>query len=115
MGSSPRLVMLGRQGAGKGTQGQRLARHFGVVHISTGDALRDAVRSETIIGRTAKRYMDAGELVPDDVMLSVVQSRLTERAVVRRGFVLDGFPRTVAQAGALFEALDGDAVDAAVD
>src|SRR6188474_1817222 len=93
-----RLVLLGRQGAGKGTQCVRLARHFVVPHISTGDMLRASARSGTEVGARAKEYMDAGELVPDDVMIGVVAERLELDDTVHRGFVLDGFPRTVNQA-----------------
>ena len=96
-----RLVIFGRQGAGKGTQSGRLSAHYGAPHISTGDMLRAAVANATPIGLKAKSYMDSGQLVPDEVMLGVVEERLAEPDVVEHGFLLDGFPRTVVQAEAL--------------
>src|SRR3954468_6712076 len=97
------MVLLGRQGAGKGTQCVRLARHYVVPHISTGDILRTAVREGTEFGRKAKEYMDAGELLPDDIMIGLVDERLDRDDTRSRGFILDGFPRTVAQGEALLE------------
>jgi adenylate kinase len=94
------MLILGRQGAGKGTQAQRLAGRCGVPHISTGDMLRAAVREGTPLGQRAKQIMDAGDLVPDDVMVGIVDDRLHE-ADAERGWILDGFPRTVGQAEAL--------------
>jgi len=96
-----RLVLFGRQGAGKGTQSARLSAHYGAPHISTGDMLRAAVANATPIGLEAKSYMDSGRLVPDEVMLGVVDERFAEADVVDHGFLLDGFPRTVVQAEAL--------------
>lgn len=96
-----RLVMLGRQGAGKGTQCVRLSRHFVVPHISTGDMLRASVKAGTEVGKRAKDYMDRGELLPDEVMVEVVDHQLNRSDTTHRGFILDGFPRTVAQAEAL--------------
>ncbi len=96
-----RLVIFGRQGAGKGTQSVRLSQHYGAPHISTGDMLRAAVANATPIGLEAKSYMDSGRLVPDEVMLGVVDERLSEPDVATGGFLLDGFPRTVVQAEAL--------------
>jgi adenylate kinase len=96
-----RLVIFGRQGAGKGTQSVRLSQHYGAPHISTGDMLRAAVANATPIGLEAKSYMDSGRLVPDEVMLGVVDERLSEPDVAAGGFLLDGFPRTVVQAEAL--------------
>jgi len=98
-----RLVVLGRQGAGKGTQCVRLARHFVVPHISTGDMLRAAVREGTEFGRKAQDYMDRGELLPDDIIIGVVSERLAKDDTRRRGFILDGFPRTLPQAVALID------------
>ena len=98
-----RLVLLGRQGAGKGTQCVRLARHYVVPHISTGDMLRMAVREGTDFGRKAKEYMDDGQLLPDDVMIGIVQERLDREDTTNRGYILDGFPRTVGQAQALHQ------------
>lgn len=96
-----RLVIFGRQGAGKGTQSTVLAEHYGAPHISTGDMLREAVAAGTDFGKQAKSYMDAGKLLPDDVMLGVVAERLAEPDVREHGFLLDGFPRTVGQAESL--------------
>jgi adenylate kinase len=94
------LLMLGPPGAGKGTQAERFARVRGIPKISTGDILREAVHAGTDVGLHAKAVMDRGELVGDDVMIKIVKDRL-ERADALTGFVLDGFPRTVAQATAL--------------
>jgi len=95
-----RLVLLGPPGVGKGTQGRRLATDRGWALISTGEMLRDAVARQTPLGKQAKQLMDAGQLVPDDVMVGLVRER-TNEADAREGFVLDGFPRTVPQADAL--------------
>jgi len=96
-----RLIILGRQGAGKGTQCVRLSRHYVVPHVSTGDMLRAAVREKTELGVTAKLVMDAGGLVGDDIMIGLVDERLRHADATTRGYILDGFPRTVAQARAL--------------
>jgi len=101
-----RLVILGRQGSGKGTQCARLMESFGPVHVSTGDMLRAAVATGTEFGRQAEAIMDAGELVPDEVMNGIVAERLSADDVVERGVLLDGYPRTPAQAAALQEALE---------
>ena len=101
-----RLVILGRQGSGKGTQCARLMESFGPIHVSTGDMLRAAVAAGTEFGRQAEAIMDAGELVPDEVMNGIVTERLSADDVVERGVLLDGYPRTPAQAEALQEALD---------
>jgi adenylate kinase len=101
MTSGIRLVLLGRQGAGKGTQAVRLAEHFAVPHVSTGDMLRAAVKAGTEFGLKAKAVMDAGGLVSDEIMVGVVRERLDEPDAAARGYVLDGFPRTEAQADAL--------------
>ena len=101
-----RLVILGRQGSGKGTQCARLMESFGPVHVSTGDMLRAAVATGTEFGRQAEAIMDAGELVPDEVMNGIVAERLSADDVVERGVLLDGYPRTPAQAEALEEALE---------
>lgn len=95
-----KLMLLGAPGAGKGTQAKRLVAKKGIPQISTGDMLRAAVRQETSMGLEAKRYMDAGGLVPDHVVIGIVQDRLAEEDC-RNGFILDGFPRTVPQAEAL--------------
>src|SRR3954466_4002875 len=99
--TSVRLVMLGRQGAGKGTQASRLAAHFGVPHVSTGDMLRAAVSAGTEFGLKAKSVMDAGQLVSDEIMVGVVDERLDLPDAAEKGYILDGFPRTEAQALAL--------------
>ncbi len=102
MVSTPiRIALLGRQGAGKGTQAMRISHHFAIAHISTGDMLRAAVRAGTPFGEKAKAYLQRGELVPDAVIVGVVAERLGEPDAKRRGFVLDGFPRTLHQAEAL--------------
>jgi adenylate kinase len=95
-----RLIFLGPPAAGKGTQARRFAAEHGIPHISTGDILRAAIREGTYLGREAKRYMDRGALVPDDVMIGIVRERL-QRSDCARGFILDGFPRTIPQAEAL--------------
>lgn len=95
-----RVVLLGPPGVGKGTQGRRLACEHGVALISTGDMLRDAVAKQTPLGRQAKQLMDGGNLVPDDVIVGLVRERSLEDDA-QKGFVLDGFPRTVPQAVAL--------------
>ena len=100
------VVMLGPPGAGKGTQGERLAARHGLPKVSTGDILREAVQGGTGLGLIAKATMEAGNLVSDDVMIGIVQERLA-RADAKKGFVLDGFPRTVVQATALDAMIDG--------
>lgn len=98
------LIFLGPPGAGKGTQAQRLARRFAIPQLSTGDILRRAVADRTPLGKQAKALMDAGKLVPDEVVNGIVDEALA-RPEAERGFLLDGFPRTVAQATALDEML----------
>ena len=110
-----RLVILGRQGAGKGTQCVRLARHYVVPHISTGDMLRAAVREGTDFGRKAQEYMSRGDLLPDDIIIGVVGERLGKDDTRTRGYILDGFPRTVGQAEALAELTVRDPLDIAID
>jgi len=99
------LVLLGPPGSGKGTQGERLNEDLRLPYYATGDILRAAVRDETELGRTAKGYMDAGDLVPDDVIVGVIAEALDSEAA-RDGFILDGFPRTTPQAEALDAKLD---------
>lgn len=111
-----RLVLLGLPGAGKGTQGELLAQHLGVPHISTGGIFRREIDSGSLLGRQAKAYIDRGELVPDELSIAIVMQRL--RALdCAYGFILDGFPRNVPQAEALDRALAklGLALDAAVN
>lgn len=110
-----RLVLLGKQGAGKGTQCVRLARHYVVSHVSTGDIFRAAVRSESELGRKVKSYLDAGDLVPDEVTIAIVGERLNHPDTRSRGFILDGFPRSVNQATLLDKLLDPIPLDMVVD
>ena len=98
------LILLGPPGAGKGTQAQRLIEDFQLPYISTGDILRAAVTEQTELGKKAKGFMDAGDLVPDDVIIGIILERLADPDC-RDGFILDGFPRTIAQAEALDTAL----------
>ena len=96
-----RLVILGRQGSGKGTQCIRLSESYGTIHISTGDILRAAVETQTELGKKAKLIMDAGDLVPDEIINGIVAERIEMKDVLENGFILDGYPRTSAQAQAL--------------
>jgi adenylate kinase len=107
--------MLGRQGAGKGTQCTRLSRHYVVPHISTGEMLRAAVKEGTELGRKAAEIMNEGGLVPDDVMIGIVDERLDHDDTTRRGYVLDGFPRTVPQAKALADITDMRPLNLVID
>jgi adenylate kinase len=111
-----RLVLVGPPGAGKGTQAVRLAERLDVPHISTGDLFRANLKEETDLGREAKRYMDAGDLVPDEVTVAMVRERLTHDDAAK-GFILDGFPRTRSQAASLGELLGerGEQIDAVVE
>ena len=108
------LIIFGPPGAGKGTQAEFICASFGVTHLSTGDMLREAVRNETETGILAKSYMDAGKLVPDEVVIEIIRNKL--EALGGGGFLLDGFPRTAAQASALDRMLrDGKrSIDAVV-
>ena len=110
-----RLVLLGAPGSGKGTQAQRLQARHGLPQVSTGDLLREAVAENTPLGRAAKTVMDAGKLVDDATMLGIIRERLA-RPDVERGFILDGFPRTIGQAEGLAALLDdlGQPLDAVV-
>ena len=101
-------MLLGKQGAGKGTQASRLAEHYSVAHLSTGDMFRERAAQGTAFGLEAKRYMDEGELVPDEIVIGVVEECLAPGGPLDNGFVLDGFPRTVHQAEELDRVLDGD-------
>ena len=111
-----RVVLLGPPGSGKGTQAKLLSARLGVPAISTGDMLREAVRRDTPLGRRARAIMDAGELVPDDVVIGIIRERM-ESPDAAGGFLLDGFPRTIAQARALDGLLAdrGTSLDAAVN
>lgn len=99
-----KMILLGPPGAGKGTQSHRLSEEYGIPGISTGDILRAAVRDGTALGKEAKGYMDRGALVPDMVMIGIVQERLLQQDA-RKGFILDGFPRNVSQAEVLSQIL----------
>ncbi|RLB62820.1 MAG: adenylate kinase, partial [Deltaproteobacteria bacterium] len=98
------LILLGPPGAGKGTQAKKMVDKLGIPQISTGDILRAAVKDETAMGIEAKKYMDAGKLVPDEVVIGIIRDRIKESDCTQ-GYILDGFPRTVAQAEALDEML----------
>lgn len=107
-----RIMMLGAPGAGKGTQATFLTSHFNIPQISTGDMLRASIRAGAALGLEAKGYMDAGQLVPDDLIIRMVKVRISEPDC-KNGFLLDGFPRTLAQAEALASA--GVALDAVIE
>lgn len=111
-----RLVLVGPPGAGKGTQADVLSKRLGIPHISTGDLFRAHISQETEVGREAKRYLDAGDLVPDSVTNEMVRQRLADEDA-RTGFLLDGFPRNVAQAEVLVKILAGESnkLDAVVE
>jgi adenylate kinase len=110
-----RLVVLGKQGAGKGTQCVRLSHHYVVPHVSTGDMLRGAVKSGDSLGSKVKENMDSGELLGDDLVMEMVAERLAEPDARARGFILDGCPRTTHQAEVLAALMGPDDIDAAVD
>jgi adenylate kinase len=110
-----RLVVLGKQGAGKGTQCVRLSHHYVVPHVSTGDMLRGEVKSKTDFGARAQTLMDKGELIPDEMVMEMVRGRLSERDTRGRGFVLDGCPRTTSQAEDLDEIVHPFGLDLVID
>ncbi|KAF0683367.1 Aste57867_24579 [Aphanomyces stellatus] len=103
MSQAPKLIICGPPAGGKGTQCELLVEKYGVVHLSTGDMLRSAIQAGSEMGRKAKTFMDAGELVPDDVIIGVILHRLEEDDCVQKGWLLDGFPRTQVQAAAMLE------------
>lgn len=102
-----RLILFGPPGAGKGTQANNIANSYVAAHISTGDMLRAAVKNGADLGTLAKSYMDKGELVPDNVIIGIIKDRINE-GDTKKGFMLDGFPRTIAQAEALSEMLEAE-------
>lgn len=110
------LVLLGAPGAGKGTQAKMLAGKYGILHISTGDILRENVSNNTELGKKAKEYMDKGELVPDTVLIGIIRDRLS-KPDTDNGFLLDGYPRTIPQAEALDNIFGqlGKRLDAVID
>lgn len=110
-----RLIIIGRQGAGKGTQCQRLSRHYVVPHISTGEMLRAAVREGTELGRAAKEVIEAGQLVGDEIMVGLVRDRLAQDDARNRGYILDGFPRTVNQAEELDVITESAPINVVID
>ncbi len=110
------LILLGPPGSGKGTQAKLIVEKYGIPQISTGDMLREAVAKGTELGKEAKKYMDAGQLVPDEVVIGIVKERL-QQPDCEKGFILDGFPRTIAQAEALDKILEemGKKIDAVIN
>lgn len=109
------MVLLGKQGSGKGTQGERLARRFSMQHLSTGQLFRDSATAGVAAGLEAKGFMDRGELVPDELVVAVVEERFQNPAEVEPGFVLDGFPRTEHQALELDRILVAQPLDVVID
>ncbi len=110
------LILLGPPGSGKGTQAKLIVEKYGIPQISTGDMLREAVAKGTELGKEAKKYMDAGQLVPDEVVIGIVKERL-QQPDCEKGFILDGFPRTIPQAEALDKILEelGKKIDAVIN
>jgi len=99
------VILLGPPGAGKGTHAERLVEDYGLVHLSTGNILREAAAAGTELGNKAKAHMDVGELVPDELVIGIIRDRLAEDDIKQRGVLLDGFPRTIAQAEALAQVM----------
>jgi adenylate kinase len=110
-GSGVRLVLLGKPGAGKGTQAALLSVHYGVEHLSTGDVFRAAVAQGTPTGLEVKKYLDSGELVPDDIVIRIVDEHFAAGGPLEDGFILDGFPRTLVQAEELEQVLTDHPLD----
>ncbi|MBI5973391.1 adenylate kinase [Staphylococcus caledonicus] len=110
------IILMGLPGAGKGTQASEIVKKFPIPHISTGDMFRKAIKDETDLGKEAKSYMDRGELVPDEVTVGIVKERISEDDA-KKGFLLDGFPRTIDQAEALNEIMSelGRSIDAVIN
>lgn len=111
----PRLVILGKQGAGKGTQCTRIAEHYVIPHISTGEIFRATMKGDGELSERLRTIIDAGNLVPDDVTNQIVRERLDQDDTRTQGFVLDGYPRTIQQAAALSDMLTPDDIDLAID
>ena len=111
-----KIIMLGAPGAGKGTQAKKIADKYQIPHVSTGDIFRANIKNGTELGKKAKTYMDAGQLVPDELTVDLLMDRISQ-ADCANGYVLDGFPRTIPQAECLENALSGrnDAVDFAIN
>jgi adenylate kinase len=114
-GPGVRVVLLGKPGAGKGTQAALLSAHYGVEHLSTGDVFRAAVAQGTPTGLEVKNYLDTGELVPDEIVIRVVDEHFAAGGPLEDGFILDGFPRTLVQAEELEKVLDGHPLDLVLD
>ncbi len=110
-GSGVRLVLLGKPGAGKGTQAALLSAHYGVEHLSTGDVFRSAVAAGTPVGLEVQQYLDTGELVPDEIVIRVVDEHFAAGGPLEDGFILDGFPRTLVQAEELEQVLTDHPLD----
>jgi adenylate kinase len=115
MDFGPRLLLFGRQGSGKGTQAQLLARHFGINHLSTGKFFRDSAAVGVPAGLEAKAFMDRGEFVPDDIVIAVVEERFANPTEISQGFILDGFPRNENQARELDRILGEHSIDVAIN
>ena len=113
--SDLRLLIFGKQGAGKGTQAVQLAEHYGIEHLSTGDLFRAQAEAGTEVGLEAKTYMDEGQLAPDELVIGVVNACIGENGSVKGGYILDGFPRTRAQAESLQEILATKPITAALN
>ena len=113
--AKPRLVLLGKQGAGKGTQAARLGEYYGIAHLSTGEIFRAQAALGTAFGLEAKRFMDEGELVPDEIVVGVIEECLAPGGPLGDGFVLDGFPRTLRQAEELDRVIVGTSLDLAIN
>jgi adenylate kinase len=111
----PRIVLLGKPGSGKGTQAALLSEHYEVEHLSTGDVFRAAIKHGTPIGEEVKVFMDTGELVPDEIVIRVVEQYFAEGGPMEDGFILDGFPRTLVQAEALERVLVSHPLDVVLD
>jgi adenylate kinase len=114
-GSGVRLVLLGKPGAGKGTQAALLSAHYGVEHLSTGDVFRAAVAQGTPVGLEVKHFLDTGKLVPDEIVIRVVDEHFAAGGPLEDGFILDGFPRTLVQAEELEQVLERHPLDLVID